>query len=260
MIPAWAVMWGLSAGIFAGVKALSLWRPPPGSLGRKLAYVVGWPGLDAAAFLTKPAKTVPSRNEWLFAAAKTALGTAIIWLLSPRAENDYVRGWVGMTGVVFVLHFGLFHLLSCFWRSRGIDAKPLMHWPVAAKSLSDFWGRRWNTAFRDVTHRFVFAPLTPRIGATAALGVGFLLSGLVHDLVITLPAGGGYGMPTAYFLLQAVGLLLERKLRLRGVVARLFAAVVLLGPAPLLFPMDFVRNVILPFLTALGAAPWNPPT
>lgn len=77
-----------------------------------------------------------------------------------------------MAGLIFVLHFGSFHLLSCAWRAAGVDARPLMHWPVAATSLADFWGRRWNTAFRDLTHRFLFRPLTRRLGPRAGLAAG----------------------------------------------------------------------------------------
>src|SRR5206468_39151 len=114
------------------------------------------------------------------------------------------------TGLVFMLHFGIFHLLSWFWRSRGYNAKPLMNWPILATSVADFWGRRWNTAFRDITHRYLFRPLQKSWGPRAAVLGGFGVSGLIHELVISVPAGGGYGLPTLYFLLQGCALLAER--------------------------------------------------
>ena len=126
-------------------------------------------------------------------------------------------------------------------------------------NLSDFWGNRWNRAFRDLTHRFLFRPLVPRLGGAGSVLVGFLFSGLVHDLVISLPARGGYGGPTLFFLLQGVGLLtirspLGKKLSLgQGIPGRVFSYFVLLLPAPILFHKPFVMEVILPFLRVLGA-------
>jgi hypothetical protein len=165
-----------------------------------------------------------------------------------------------MVGLVFVLHFGSIHLLSCLWRWLGIEARPLMNWPIAATSVSDFWGRRWNTAFRDLTHRFLFGPLQRRIGAGWALAVGFLASGLVHDLVISVPAGAGFGLPTLYFLLQGAAIFIERNRTGRamglgrGWRGRLFALVAVLGPAGMLFHPPFVRNVVVPFLNVIGVS------
>lgn len=247
--PAWVTMWSVATAIFVGCKWLT-WRrtPTPAPVWVHLAYLFGWPGLDARAFLgSKPGKrTTPA--EWLFATAKTAIGLALVFASTLLAEFPLLRGWAGMVGVVFVLHFGSFHLLSCLWRTLGRDAKPLMNWPILSRSLSEFWGRRWNTAFRDLTHRFLFAPLSSRIGAKWAVAIGFLFSGIIHDVVISVPAGGGYGWPTLYFLIQGGGLLLERKIGAN----RLLTAVVLLVPAFGLFHPPFVLNVVVPFLEAIG--------
>ena len=82
--------------------------------------------------------------------------------------------------------------------------KPWYHGsPLVSVSLGELWGRRWNTAFRDLTHRFLFRPLTARFGARSGLFVGFAFSGIVHDMVISLPAGGGYGGPSIFFILPS---------------------------------------------------------
>jgi hypothetical protein len=258
-------MWLVAFAIYVGCKWLT-WRrtpAPDAPLWRHAGYLLAWPGLDAGAFLNvdRAKAEPPTAGEWLFAAAKSATGIAVLYALTPHIPTDrpYLVGWVGMIGVIFVLHFGTFHLLSCAWRSVGVSAKPLMHGPVASTSVSDFWGRRWNTAFRDLTHRFLFRPLATRIGPRWALFAGFAFSGLVHELVISVPAGGGYGGPTAFFVLQGLALLAERTQAFKRLGlgsswgGRLFTALVLIGPAPLLFHPPFVERVIVPFLATVGA-------
>nr|MBA3686194.1 membrane bound O-acyl transferase family-domain-containing protein [Planctomycetota bacterium] len=191
-----------------------------------------------------------------------ALGAALVWggVAAVGAAGALAQGWVGMVGIVLMLHFGVFRLVSCAWRSAGVEARPLMDRPLAAVSLGEFWGRRWNTAFRDLTHRCFYAPLARRWSPRVAILGGFLLSGVVHDLVISLPARGGYGLPTAYFALQALGLLVERspfgrRLGLgRGRAGWSWTMLVVAVPVGLLFHPAFIRVVILPFLAALGAA------
>ena len=150
-------------------------------------------------------------------------------------------------------------MLSCAWRRAGVEARPLMNRPVVSVSLGEFWGRRWNTAFRDLTHRFLFRPMTRRLGVKAGIAAGFLFSGLVHDLVISVPAGGGYGGPTLFFAAQGLGMLFERsrfgrRIGLgRGTRGWLFTMLVLVVPAPVLFHPPFVGRIIVPFMRSLGA-------
>lgn len=174
-------------------------------------------------------------------------------------DSPIIAGWAGMIGIVMMLHFGLFQLLSCGWRSLKIDARPLMDRPLISSSISEFWGVRWNTAFRDLTHRFLFNPLLPRCGLWGSTLIAFLISGLVHDLVISVPARGGYGGPTLFFLIQGLAILFSRSkigkqlgLR-RGFRGWCFAMLVLLLPVSMLFHRDFIKQVVIPFMHDLGA-------
>ncbi|MFN0197291.1 MAG: MBOAT family protein [Planctomycetaceae bacterium] len=264
--PRWAFMWILSFAIYIGCKWLTWRRTPTAGVPfwKQVGYLLAWPGLDAATFFSTPANgniSEPSRDEWIFAMSKFLLGIGIIWGLTRfvPADSPYLAGWVGMIGLVMILHFGIFHLLSCTWRSIHVDAKPLMNWPILSESVSEFWGRRWNTAFRDLTHRFLFRPLTAKIGPKAGLAVGFLFSGLIHDAVISFPAHGGYGGPTLFFTIQGIAMFIERS-RLgrriglgRGRRGHLFTAIVLIAPVCLLFHRPFVLTIIVPFLKALRA-------
>src|SRR2546430_13229225 len=58
--------------------------------------------------------------------------------------RSLLTGWIGMIGIILTLHFGLFHLLAIGWRAAGLDAEPIMEAPLRSKSVSEFWGRRWN--------------------------------------------------------------------------------------------------------------------
>jgi D-alanyl-lipoteichoic acid acyltransferase DltB (MBOAT superfamily) len=134
-----------------------------------------------------------------------------------------------------------------------------MNAPIRATSLSEFWGRRWNGAFNQLVVDVLFRRLARSIGIVRATLTAFLLSGLIHELVISLPAGAGYGLPTAYFLLQGWGVIAQRstvgnRLELRhGISGRIFTMLIAAGPAFWLFHPPFVRNVILPFMKAIGA-------
>jgi alginate O-acetyltransferase complex protein AlgI len=256
-------MWTLAFAIYCGCKWLTWRRTPVQNVPawRHAAYLLAWPGLDAAAFLADDPKEPPSRAEWTRALGNLAAGLVLFFAVARAAApwNLYAAGWLGMVGIVLTLHFGLFQLLSCAWRRAGVQARPLMNRPVVSESLGEFWGRRWNTAFRDLTHRFLFRPMTRRFGAREGLVAGFVFSGVVHDLVISIPAGGGYGGPTLFFTAQGIGILAERsawgrKVGLaQGARGWLFVMAVLVLPAPVLFHVPFVERIVIPFMHRAGA-------
>jgi len=101
--------------------------------------------------------------------------------------------------------------------------------------------------------------LYKRVGVAAASLLVFLASGVIHDLVISLPARGGYGLPTSYFILQGLGVTLERSgfgrwLGLqKGIAGWFFMLAVAAGPAYWLFHPRFVLRVIVPFMFAIHA-------
>lgn len=262
LVPRWMFMWVMAFAIYAGCKWLAYRRSGAGCVGLpariRLAYLLCWPGMSFDEFIQKPSsKNGSPVRRWAEPVGKTLLGAVLIWLIVPRlsTESASLPGWVGMTGLVLMLHFGLFQLLAVGFQTIGLNARPLMRSPLLARSLADFWGNRWNTAFNALAVRYGFRPLTVRFGPRVALVTVFLGSGLVHECVITFPAGGGYGLPTIYFAFQAAGLLVERGtwIRRRPRVKRLLAWGVLVLPLGCLFPPVFLREIILPLLSALGA-------
>jgi Membrane bound O-acyl transferase family len=265
-VPSWALMWMTSIALFTGFKWWTFWRAversATRSLSRSIAYLFLWPGMDARRFISAaPPVLQPTSTAWIWAATKTIGGAVLVWGVARLAGNGLLAGWIGMVGFIFLLHFGLFALLSLFWRQRGICAPPLMNCPIAATSLGDFWGRRWNAGFRDIVFGLFFFPLARRCGARTAAALTFLISGALHELVITVPARGGYGLPTLYFTLQGVALLAERSrlgVRLglaQGWRGHAFALVIVVAPIFALFPPVFVLRVMVPFFEFIKALP-----
>jgi alginate O-acetyltransferase complex protein AlgI len=282
-------MWLLAAAIFAGCKWLT-WRQArvagqvSGNWKRTAAYLLLWPGMEPQEFFAEASeKSRIHPNEWLSGIAKTLAGMALIWAGARilNLHHPILGGWLGMIGLVLVLHFGTFHLIALAWQQAGIPVKAIMQRPLVSRSLSELWGRRWNLGFRKLSHTWVFQPLRKRYGVAAGTLGAFLASGLLHDLVISVPAHAGYGLPTAYFLAQGLGVLTERSVNgqsmavvkgscpgpvgagsgfssemgggiRRGLTERLWVALVALGPLCALFHPWFVVRVIDPFLRAIA--------
>ncbi len=268
MLEPWAFMWVLAWAIYFGCKLTTWlrgwWREGFGTAGRAVGYLLAWPGMDPQPFAAMSREPLAvAKGRWLRAWAM--VGAGVLCMAAAMRVNDaYVAGWLGMVGTVLMLHFGVFALMAYGWRRVGVAVEPIMDQPVLARSPGEFWGRRWNRGFVALVRAGVFGRLRQRLPASAALMVVFLVSGLVHDVVISLPAGGGYGWPTIYFLVQGVGVLAARSRvgrvigwRKGGVMARLLTAALVLGPIGWLFHEPFVLKVMSPFVAALrDAIPW----
>ena len=260
LLPRWVIMTLLAGMLFYTGKAASLihagmhgtLRGEPAW--RMAGYLFAWPGMDFRAWRTRPHDHGYAALPWIL--GNMLLGATLLWVVARHFTNPLAAGWAGMTGLIFLVHFGVLNLAAVFWRRVGMNVKPIMKNPAGALSLADFWGKRWNLAFRDIAHAFVFLPVARRRGHKAALWASFAVSGLAHELVISVPAGTGYGLPTAYFLLQAVGIILEKQIR-PGTAPRrwLFTHAFTALPAFFLFHPPFVERVMLPFFQLIGALP-----
>jgi hypothetical protein len=262
--PRWVWMWAVAFGVYAGLKWMSFVtcdEARAADRGRRAAYLLAWPGMDAGAFLDARQRAVPpTEREWTWAVAKVTFGLGLVIGIVPLVARYslFAAGWIGISAVCLALHFGLFELLSLGWRQAGILAVAIMHAPYRSASVGEFWGRRWNLAFRDLAHVFVFRPLVGTWGVTAATVAVFLASGLIHDMVISGAAGAGFGGPMLYFLIQAAALFVERsgvgkRVGLgRGWIGWIFCAIVTLAPVGLLFHRPFIERVAVPMFHAIG--------
>ncbi len=227
----------LVAAVYTASKVAMFRRLPAA---RQAAYLLLWPGMDPRPFRESRPPAGLALMAW--GALKMAVGAA---LLQARTGVTPVDLLLVMLGTGLLIHFGLCDVLAGFWRRRGIPVERLFVNPAASRTLAEFWGRRWNLAFRAVAHARIFTPVKRRWGARWGVAATFAFSGLVHELLLSVPAGGGWGGPTLYFLLHGALVLAERRWKIEG---RLWTLFWLLAPLPLLFHPPFLRAVLVPLL------------
>jgi alginate O-acetyltransferase complex protein AlgI len=248
-LPGWVVMWVVAGSLWVLFKSMVFVRE--GGRERVDPRFFLWVGTDVSAFRFDRA-IMPARSIGLWSPLAFLLAGFPALMLAGGGENVLLTGWLGLVAMLCLMHFGGFDLLAAFWTRLGYPVERIMQAPWLAASLAEFWGQRWNRAFSDWARGHVFRPLVRKWGTGAGTFAGFLASGLAHELVISFPAGAGWGLPTLYFLFQGGGVMVQRKWkRLRRPTLTL-AAVLL--PAPLLFHPPFIREVFAPMITFLTSS------
>ncbi len=230
------------------------------------AFALGWLGMRPAEFRSFPG---PPRDDWREltrrGAARLVPGVAILVaavMLYRRPASNSTDGlnFIAATalllvGLSLVIHFGLLNLLAGWWRRWGANCRPIFRAPAHSTSLAEFWAKRWNLAFSEMSTLAVVRPLRPFLGTRTATVVAFLFSGLLHELAISVPVKAGFGLPLAYFALHAVAVQCEQFLQRAGFaidrvpwLGRLWTAAWLIVPLPLLFHEAFLRDCIWPLV------------
>jgi hypothetical protein len=251
------VLWATSK--FATLGCMSIYDRRRLSWARFLAYLF-WPGMQPRHFLPerKPADSQPAPSVLgMLLNAVTAF--VFLWIipgLMPAAWPQALRLVSGTIGSVFLVMFALLDAWALLYRAAGIGVEKLWHCPIAATSLVDFWGRRWNRIFSGMLREVLFLPLARRLGPSLALFAVFLYSGLLHEN-FSIAAWSGYGFPLLYFVVQGLGTWLEsnrsfrRLLQRRPLLGRLWTAAIVLGPLLFLMHEGYRKQFLVPTLAGL---------
>jgi hypothetical protein len=231
-----------------------------------LAFAAGWFGMRPALFARLGSPALPGAGGLIRLGVKRLLAGAaflvlalVIWRdAAPWLSADGARLLATvpeLVGLSLMLHFGVFNVVAGFWRLAGVDCRQLFRAPLLATSLGEFWGRRWNLAFSEMTAVGVYRPLAAVVGRRAATAAAFVCSGLLHELAISVPVQAGYGLPSLYFVLHGGLVLVERRLERAGCpinalpwVGWLWVLAWLALPLPILFHLPFLRGVVWPLL------------
>ena len=242
--PAFLRMVGLCTTLLLGMKVITYmeWIKMGGiqiPMLRWLAFSFLWFGMQPKAWVGKL-----RTREWKshVRAGLLAMGLGAVGLsLYVFFDGSFLP--LSFIFMSLMFHYGVLRLNTAFWRWVGFPVRTLFRNPIATTGFKDFWGARWNLGYSQMMARAVQKPLTPKFGSKGAIFAVFLVSGLFHELAITVPAMQGYGLPTLFFLFHGIAILLEKKPhRLIGALCLLTLVVGL----PILFPPRFVNEIIRP--------------
>lgn len=230
-----------------------------------IAFAGCWVGMRPTLFAKMPRSPRASFGSFFARGAKNLIG-GILLIGAARAVWLATNGWdrsprlllatvLLLPGLSLVLHFGLFNFLASFWRWMGVECNAIFRAPLASKSLAEFWGKRWNLAFSEMTTLAVYRPLRDAWGTFPATLMAFLFSGLLHELAISVPVRTGFGGPLLYFALHGVGMTFESRnatlaatLASRPWLGRLWTWAWVLIPLPILFHSPFLRGCVWPLI------------
>ena len=224
---------------------------------RWLAFAALWPGMRPALFANVPSAARPGAGA-LIAKGLVRIAIGVAFLVAGRVVWSTTGSLYGATalvlpGISLILHFGVFNIAAGGWRVAGVDADSLFRAPLLSTTLREFWGRRWNLAFSEMTASGVYRPVSAIAGKKTGIAAAFLASGLLHELAISVPVKAGFGLPLLYFAIHAVAMLVEPRLGLekRPWLGRAWTTAWLLLPLPILFHPPFLRGIVWP-LTGIG--------
>jgi Membrane bound O-acyl transferase family len=128
----------------------------------------------------------------------------------------------------------------------GIRSFPMHDQPLISRSLSEFWGRRWNVWVQDWL-RDIQGPVR-HFGPRHRMVIVFLASGIFHELMINLPyflvfKVSYFGTMISYFLVQAMALWFQKHyFRLRSkFLQRAYMFMSIMLPSPLFINVPLLR-------------------
>ncbi|MEO1857927.1 MAG: MBOAT family protein [Rubritalea sp.] len=230
--------------LMAGMKWIvySEWRRTCGQAlpwGRWLCFGLLWFGMEPKAWVGKR-RSLQWKPDVLWGEACCLTGGILVFLMSNYEVTELLPLFIAMS-VGF--HFGILRLLTAFWRMQGFPVRALFRNPFLSRGFGDFWGKRWNLAYSQMMARAVKRPIQKKHGAKVATFSVFVISGLLHELAITVPVQAGYGLPTCFFIVQGILTTSEKR---ESLTNALFCGVSLIIGIHILFPAAFVEAVIIP--------------
>lgn len=191
--------WEFCSGKLRDPQMLDSW-------GRRLLWLllppaVSWPdGPDARADARRIGFRVAGRM-----AAKLVAFVALLGLNSAVPLHHNL--WLSTLWMMFVMYFFFSSIVDMFslpFRLSGLHLAEMFDAPPLARNPREFWSRRWNLWFTQMTNLLIFQPLggarRPLLGVSAV----FVFSALLHEYMTWVALTRPDGRMTAFFLIHGV--------------------------------------------------------
>jgi hypothetical protein len=257
-------MFALISTVFVGMKVITTAVSFKGessmlTFRQWLAFVFMWAGMRAEIFEHSGSESLPGAKRMVLnGLSKIGIGLVLIFASHRLVDVEmnaslqyFLINTLLLTAFSLILHFGILTISAGIWRHFGVDAYLLFNEPLKAKTLNEFWSKRWNIAFSEMTSIAVFRPLKQIVNSQSALLIAFIFSGILHEMAISAPVNSGYGLPMIYFAIQGLAASLEKVLIRRKmldfqnlIVSKSWLLFWLILPTPLLFHKEFVTEIV----------------
>ena len=169
-----------------------------------------------------------------------AVGTAVFTLLKTQHPGSTPVAMLRLAAGVALIYAGValvFELIHISLVAVGSSVPMIHRTPLAARSVGEFWGQRWNLLVSAWLRRFFFLPLAHRRRPGLGILLAFLVSGAIHGWITLVAVDLSAGIMTvAFFVLQGFFVLVENRLHIHTwppAAARIWTLTVLLVTSPL---------------------------
>jgi hypothetical protein len=188
---------------------------------------------------------------------KIIIAGTLLWFYQD-ALRSFSPHWTGSVWILCYLACPAAYLTAEFYSAvlqllfsaSGVVIPSIHNNIFGARSLSDFWGNRWNTWVSDLFRQQIFSRFRRR--PLLAMLTVFLISAFVHEIIINMPlflfdGRNWFGSMFLYFLLQALGIWVERRWMRKCALRIPFLWIMVLTPAPLVINPALLKVFGIPF-------------
>lgn len=227
------------------MKSMSIWAALKTGINR---HGTGWqhyleflvaPSLALPAWLTRKQADQKIKHRLY---TRACLLCALYWLVwryqifIPASFPAWLQGYAAIIPFWLMLETCQI-LMQLIWLPSGYLVPAINNRPYLSTSVIEFWSSGWNRLFGDWLYQVCFKPFSRK--SYWGLALAFLVSGLLHELLVSLPyllvhKKSLFGLMLGYFMFQFLAILAERRLTFPfPLTQRIYSWLVILGPAPM---------------------------